>query len=554
MFSLEDSLRIGASHLESLVDAQGRTYFNVFRTTPAEAVTDWPDFVDPPSRYFEAAAMVEPIIGRGVHTAGVLRRRLFSHIQADGLAYRPDTPISHSEAVLFDQSRLLYALTTWAMHDPADGEIRARLSGLVGGLQRRATLVDGYAHFGKIDACWWGTLIRPLLQAGLLLAEASYVDFARALARGILDHSDLYGTGGLFCGHTHSHLGTAAGILACGIISGEGRFVQRVREILEYARSISTEFGFVPEVAQREDDLVSCETCAIMDYLDVALLLARHVDAGYWELVERVARNHLVESQVAQRQWLNFAPALPDEDGIIRSDLERRLAGAFAGWSAPHGLLAYEETFWPEWVKTPRMYPRYLGKVRALQNCCAGAGIRALHQVWSNIAWFDGDCLQVNLVMDKRINGARITSLLPLEGKVVIQLERKCDVRVRAPAVTGNQPLEVALHSAGRAVRVEPVQRGPFLEVGNLAAGDRIEITFPQPTREEIIAIGNPDRQQYRFRVAWKGNTVTEVQPAPDNARSGYSRVEKRDVRLFYGEDTPGRLYQRRADLVLHSI
>lgn len=58
-----------------------------------------------------------------------------------------------------------------------------------------------------------------------------------------------------------------------------------------------------------------------------------------------------------------------------------------------------------------------------------------------------------------------------------------------------------------------------------------------------------PGRQQYHFRVVWKGNTVTEVQPAPDNARSGYSRVEKRDVRLFYGEDTPGRLYQRRTDL-----
>jgi len=41
-FNFEESLLLGASHLESLVDTKGRTYFDVFKTDPAEAVTDWP--------------------------------------------------------------------------------------------------------------------------------------------------------------------------------------------------------------------------------------------------------------------------------------------------------------------------------------------------------------------------------------------------------------------------------------------------------------------------------------------------------------------------------
>jgi hypothetical protein len=41
-FNFEESFGLGASHLESLVDSKGRTYFDVFKIEPAEAVTDWP--------------------------------------------------------------------------------------------------------------------------------------------------------------------------------------------------------------------------------------------------------------------------------------------------------------------------------------------------------------------------------------------------------------------------------------------------------------------------------------------------------------------------------
>jgi hypothetical protein len=60
--NLEEMLARGASHLARLVDARGRTYFDVFLTEPPEAVTDWPDFVDLPARYWEACALTTSVL------------------------------------------------------------------------------------------------------------------------------------------------------------------------------------------------------------------------------------------------------------------------------------------------------------------------------------------------------------------------------------------------------------------------------------------------------------------------------------------------------------
>ena len=158
-FNFEESLRLGALHLESLVDSQGRTYFDIFGGTPAEAVTDWPDFVDLPARYMEAAIMVEPVLSRAVHTVPAIRKRLFSFIKADGLAYRPDSPISHPIPELFDQARLLYMLVSWVMVHPDDREVREHLDNLCRGLKNLMTFKEDYAYIKEIGIYFGGTLI-----------------------------------------------------------------------------------------------------------------------------------------------------------------------------------------------------------------------------------------------------------------------------------------------------------------------------------------------------------------------------------------------------------
>jgi hypothetical protein len=537
--SLEDNLKLGAQHLDQLVDDQGHTHFDVFLTNPPEAVTDWPDFVDLPSRYWEASAMVAPIAK--VNSTERLRKWLFHHFEADGLAYRPESPISGHIAELFDQSRLLYALTSWAMHAPEDTEVRQHLIGLMEGLIRLSTREKDIAYINQIGTYFGGTLIRPALHAGLLLNRPEWVDFAGGLARGLIDHSDLVGPDGSVLGHLHGTLSALAGSLAYAIVTGDQHLLDRARAGFDYAHSISTNFGFVPEMAQRDDDLIASETCTIMDYLDTALLLARHVDPIYWDVVEKTTRNHLWESQIRDGSWIGNAGGM-DQEGIIRSRLNERIIGSFAGWSAPHCMLAYLEQFWEGWVHTPEMYSRFIHKDRAMQNCCAGAGIRANYQVWSNIITQKGKQISVNLSIDRASPDLRVTSFIPFEGRVLIDVSHGCDLRWRLPAHCSSNHLQVTIQNQN--VSSLAIEDG-FLKLGYLPSGTSVEVKFPLPEREETIVMGNTGFQQYRFDLSWRGDTLLSIHPDPQNSLSGYSRVMKARVRTVYGEAGFGPLYQR---------
>jgi hypothetical protein len=543
-FNLEDRLRLGAHHLESLVDEQGRTYFNVFLTKPAEAVFDWPDYVDLPARYIEAAAMVEPALGRPVTTVPALRKWLFGFFAPDGLCYRPETLVSSYWAELFDQARLMYMLNSWLMHDPGDDEVRMRLINLCQGIYNKATFENDYAFIEKIGIYFGGTLIRPLVQSGLTLNEPKWIDFAGAMTRGILFHSNHYGEDGSFEGHHHGHLGTISGMVAYAVITGDQRIKDKIRTIYTWSRSISTDFGFVPEVANRKDDLVMCETCTLMDSLDVALLLARHVDPAFWDVIEKSTRNHLVEAQLTDAGWLAVNPAVPDEEDIIRSQIRQRVKGSFAGWASPHAQLGVgEEQQRYNWVKSESLRPRYWGKIRALQNCCAGAGIRALHMAWSNIATFQDDTLTVNMLMDKTIPQATITSFIPYQGRATIRVNRDCKVRFRvSPSVPGH---DIRTTCQGKPMATK--REGVFLTIEQVKTGDVLEITFPLREKTEPFTVGNNGFQQYNFTAEWKGDTIVGMQADPANPKTGFSAVMKEPVPVWFGPDAPGLMYQRDA-------
>jgi hypothetical protein len=543
-FNLEHHLRLGANHLESLVDEQGRTYFNVFLTKPAEAVFDWPDYVDLPARYIEAAAMVAPALGQKVTTVPALRKWLFGFFDTDGLCYRPETLIANRWAELFDQARLMYMLNSLIMDNPDDSEARVRLVSLCEGLDRLVTYEKDYAYIEKIGIYFGGTLIRPFVQSALTLKQPKWLELAGAMTRGILYHSNHYGEDGSFEGHHHGHLGTISGMLAYAIIVGDRKIIDRVRTIYRWSRSISTDFGFVPEVAKRQDDLVMCETCTLMDSLDVALLLARHVDPTLWDVVEKSTRNHLVEAQIDGAEWLAEEPIVADEEDIIRSDIRKRVRGSFAGWASPHAQLGVgEEQQRYTWVKSECLRPRYWGKIRAIQNCCAGAGIRALHMTWSNIATFSDNTLTVNMLMDKCLPQAKITSYVPYAGHAVIEAKYAGTLRVRPSSSVRDEQLRVT--RGGQVVSVR--REGVFVVIDGVQPGEAYDIRFPLAERSESFVVGNAGFQQYNFTADWKGDTIVAMQADPNNATSGLSHVMKERVPVWFGPQAPGLMYRREA-------
>ena len=289
----------------------------------------------------------------------------------------------------------------------------------------------------------------------------------------------------------------------------------------------------MPEVMDRHGDIISCETCALMDFVGLAVTLANNGHPEYWGDVERMVRNQLVESQLVDGSWLKPGDK-PDTEQFSWRDIGDRMVGGYAGWTSPtHFLAAREGLCWGG--------PELRGKTRAFQNCCGGSGTHGFFIVWKNAARFENGTLSVNLHIDKLLPQAEIRCFQPYQGRLTIALKQDCKVRVRIPEfVTADE-----IKATSDRGEVKPRVWGNYLELGDRKAGEKLEVTYPLPVREEEIAIGNPGFRQYRYRVTWKGDTVVRMTPIGEQVKTAYSDFDKKQVEVFYGEDGPGRLYQR---------
>jgi len=297
-------------------------------------------------------------------------------------------------------------------------------------------------------------------------------------------------------------------------------------------------FGFLPEAIGRKGDIISCETCALMDFAGVGVTLANHGHPEYWGDMERLARNQYVESQVRDASWLVSDSARPDTYQFTYHDIGRRILGAWAGWSSPTHILAARETLNAHWGG-----PELKNKVRALQNCCGGSGLHGLFTLWKNAARFEDGTLSVNMHIDKKLPQAEIRCDQPYRGLLKVALNADAVVRVRIPEFTNSAVINVRVND--QALPGAPKSFGNFLELGQFHTGDRIEISYPLPIRTEDIAIGNPGFRQWRYRVTWKGDTVVRMETVDNDVEKAYSEFDKTNVGVYYGQSGPGRLYQR---------
>jgi hypothetical protein len=175
-----------------------------------------------------------------------------------------------------------------------------------------------------------------------------------------------------------------------------------------------------------------------MDYLGLAVTLANHGHPEYWGDVERISRNHLIESQVKDPSWLKSDPAREDTEQFTWRDLGERMLGGYAGWSSPNHILAYKETLNAQWGG-----PELRNKTRAFQNCCGGSGTHALFIAWKNASRFEDGCLSVNLHIDKLLPQAEIRCYQPYKGLLTIKLKESCKVKVRIPEFVDPMHMEM---------------------------------------------------------------------------------------------------------------
>ena len=530
-FTLESYAADSINYFERLVDGDGLPYFNVFWTQPAEAAHDWPDFGDVMSRQWQGAVMLRRMTGREAATEKVWRRKVLSLIDpSDALLHRPATSYSKSVADWGDASLTLYALVTAAV-DGGDDTLRqaaVRMAeGMLNGLRSGRFPGDGFA-------------IKSLMVAAHLLGCEAGLEAARLLVDRAIVHGRTFTPDNTFgpSGHMHGNLRSMVGAADYALATGDAVLYSRMDALYRYVKTTGTSFGFLPEVIGRQGDIIACETCALMDFAGIGVTLANHGHPEYWGDMERLARNHYVESQVRDASWLESDNSRPDTAQFTYRDIGGRLLGAWAGWSSPNHILAGRETLNAHWGG-----PELKNKTRALQNCCGGSGLHGLFILWKNAARFEAGTLSVNMHIDKKLPQAEIRCEQPYRGLLRIVLNVDSGVRVRILEFTSAAEMSVRVNGADLA---NPAQRfGNFLELGQLRAGDRIEVAYPLPVRTEDTVVGNMGFRRWRYRATWKGDTVVRMEPVDNDSETGYSDFDKAKVEVFYGQKGPGKLYQR---------
>lgn len=534
-FALETFVKRSFNYLSRMVDRNGQPYFNVFWTEPAEASHDWPDFGDVQSRQLQAAIMARHMTGEEVQTEKVWLKNILSLIDpATGLLYRPKTAYSEHVADLGDQALTLYALVT-AYLDYGDKKLKNICTTMVDTLlvkQKESGLRD------DPNISLTGFTIKSLMACARLMDYDPALELAKRLVQKVFIHAPIFTPENTFLqnAHMHSTLRTLVGAADYALYVHDEKLFNRVDALYRYARSQSTSFGFVPEVHHRKGDIISCETCTIMDYAGLATTLANHGHPEYWGDVERVARNHLAESQLADGSWLKSDSAREDTDQFTWREIGERMIGGFAGWSSPTHFLAAKETLNAHWGG-----PELKNKPRAFQNCCGGSGVHAFFAVWKNASRFQEGTLSVNLHIDKLLPQAEIRCYQPYKGLLVLKLKESCNVKVRIPEFVKEGDVNVRLDSKEMSFKV----RGNFLELDERKAGEKIVITYPLRLTTEEVTIGSPGYRQYHFRVTYKGDTVVQMQPVGNDYEAGYSEFDKREVPVFYGTESPCPLYKR---------
>ncbi len=531
-FALETYARRSLNYLNRMVDRDGQPYFDIFWTDPAEAAHDWPDFGDVMSRQLQGAIMVRHMIGEGPATERVWYEKILSYLDPEsGLLFRPKTGYSENVADLGDQALTLYALVT-AYLDNGQESLRRAIFKMVDAWLARAKGGDvGPAFVG-------GFGIKSLMACARYMDYEPALKLAEMMVRGIFSTAPLFAPDNTFRhgGHMHGNLRSLVGAADYALFVRDPVIYSRVDALYRYVRSEGTRFGFLPEVIGRKGDVVACETCALMDYLGLAVTLANHGHPDYWGDVERVARNQLVESQVADGSWLRSDPQREDTEQFTWRDIGERMIGGWAGWSSPTHILAARETLGAHWGGG-----ELRGKTRAFQNCCGGSGAHALFIVWKNASRFQAGELSVNLHLDKLLPQAEVRCYQPYEGRLTITLKEPCAVKVRIPEFVA--PADMTVCSKG--LPLEAKAWGNYLGLGRRAAGEILDIAYPLPQTVEEVTIGNPGFREYHYRVTWKGDTVVKMEPLGNEFEMGYSDFDHCQVPVFYGTKGPGPLYCR---------
>ncbi len=531
--SLEERAKLATHAVVGLADAE-HDYIPFFSanliTSPARMQHgDW-DYGSSHGRMIDALILARHMSGttEGADIEEWYRRNFLRFFKEDGLSYRQIHPRGHwgVAANLIDQRSVILALTSWFM-TTRDERVKTRADAHVAALKRIAVkekdvwyfpaseyLEDGWPSKNAVQlrlaadpASFCGRLIMPLLKYHELTGNQDALELCSYFTNLIVTRSGVFNPDGSFnsalayrSGHFHTRLGTLDGLARFAAFRGDHALTAFVQRSYEWALSQCTAFGWTP--GDMQEQRYEHETCSLVDLISTGISLAKSGYSQYWGVVERFVRNHLVESQLTDLDWVETLDTMEqDEPGwITYYHVPQRLLGAFAGYSAPNDFACDVH------------YGR--GHINDVQACCIGSGTRGLYLVWQNIITTRGREVSVNMLLNRGAKWLDVLSHLPYEGKVELKIHENLPklfvripdwagyAKVVATRVRGDESWEV--HGSDPSVW----QRPRYFTFTDVREGEEITITFPV---EESTSVERAVGQE--FTVTWRGDDVMHIAP-----------------------------------------
>jgi hypothetical protein len=308
-------------------------------------------------------------------------------------------------------------------------------------------------------------------------------------------------------GHTHSRLGTIAGIIKYGNVLRKPDAVAFGKRAFDwFHKNYCLSTGWCPEFIGRFPiEQEGCETCTLMDMVLCCVELCNAGYEGYWNILEQTVRNQLAEQQITDASFVKSSGRLRGEVFQEYPIEPEELLGAFGGWCGPNDFIG--NTQWG----------------RRLMNCCSPAGIKALYTAWDQaVRWKDGK-LQINLLFSRCSEYGDITSHDPIAGRVEISVKQNCELRVRIPDWVEKEAVRLSVDG-----KIQNIQWSDcYLEVGLVNTGAKVTVTYPLRKVDITEKSGTGE-----YIMSWIGDTVKAISPpgkqVPLYQRSGLMRSTER--------------------------
>jgi len=398
----------------------------------------------------------------------------------------------------FMATRVLIAFVDKYLQTP-DTANKNRLDSLTKTIMAHMKYEGDYAYYFKPPE-GWSSLKEPIFGnfspyptypiGGIILALARYLEadhseeideFLGKLVKFAAWHSGIFDEEGRYLGHTHSGgiLTAAAGMARYAFFKKDARLIELMRGAFEWTVKHCSSWGWVPDGLGEPNG--SCESCSVTDMLHFTLLMAKHVDPGYYEIAERYARNQLVENQFKSQK--NIDNIWQHHDLPPSGEVQKALFGSWASWSRPNCLD---------------------NGLNMVEGCCLGAGIRGCFLVWDSAIEKKGDAVYVNMSFGRSSPWLEVVDYQPYEGRTDLIIKNAENVMVRIPSWADKKEVRATVGDTPVYADFEH----PYLKLCGLNPGDHVKIQYPQ--RSAVIA---EEVNGVSYSAQWRGDTVVGITP-----------------------------------------